>query len=248
MTDLTVPFAWTQGMRPDEPSALPRPQPWQEVLWRRLTGRFGGLRSGNTTRESELTLGIGRNIYYYVGACHPDFGLYVASYGAHTSAAISATVLSPFDTGGLAQGHVALSTPIEPAALVKRESYNVGDYQSRFNDWVAAAYETRNDYPSGVRPGSLISPEIDLAAADNDGRAWIWEGRITALDLPSAPMLPTAVFFQPGRKLRYRDWVKKEAPMSMVEAAEHLALIARIGQETTEPVRAGRRFVSGATL
>ena len=241
--DLSVPFGWTQGMRRFVPTPPSRAMPWQEVLWRRLTGRFGGLRSGETTRDSEIILGIDRNVYYYLGSCHPDFGLFVATFGEHSPDAVPATAVSPFDTGGIAQGHIPLTTPILPKALVKRDSYKVGAYQANFNAWVSAAYPARDDYPTPQRPKFVVSPEIDLAAAEDDGRAWMWEGRVAARDLSAPPLKPTAVFFQPGRRIRYRDWIKEESSMTTAETSEHIQLIASIGRDDPDPARAARQFI-----
>lgn len=238
-------------MRPRAPGAAPATKgapSWSEILWRRLTGRLGGLPSGDTTRDSERVLGIERSVYYYLGACHPDFGLYVVAYRDHATSAVAATVVSPFDTGGIAQRHTPLTAPIAPDVLVRRESHAVGVYQQRFEHWVAVAYSARGEYPQRTRPAVPGAPAIDLAAAGDDGRAWMWEGRIIARDLPAAPLEPAAVFFPPGRRLRYRDWVKREASMSASEAGAHLDLIRRVGRDVSEPVDAAERFILGAPL
>lgn len=246
--DLSVPLAWTQGMRPDNRGAPLRKQTWQEVLWRRLTGRFGGLKTGEHTAESERFLDIGRNVYYYIGTSHPDFGLFVVAFDKHAESAVAETIVSPFDTGGIARGYTALIGPVSPEIIVHRESYPVGEYQTKFSAWVDAAYPIKDDYSLRRRPTHVTTPEIDYSAVIHNDRAWIWEGRVGALDQPEPPLEPAAVFFSPGRRRRYKDWIIGMAKMSSADSTAHLELISRIGRDHADPARAARELILGVKL
>lgn len=242
-----MPLLWTQGLRPDEPGVT-HPMSKHEVLWRRLTGRFRALHTGDTTRDSEDRLGIGRHTYFYMGYTDPEFGTQVSVFDNHEPPGEFHTRVSPFDTGGIAQAKIPLTRRLRRpgrARLVAGNSFEVGVYQDRYEAWAATAFTSRRDYVNGIPPHTPFSSDVDLSVADDD-RAWRWEGRVTARDFAAAPVRPIAVFFaEPGR-LAYTNWVTWESPTSAEEADEHLALIDRIGFDVEDPEQAARELIEGA--
>jgi hypothetical protein len=248
MNRLDTPLRWTQGIRPASAMRSTPRAPWPEVVWRRLTGRLSGLKPGKTTDGSEDAVGIESSVYFYVGYSHSDFGDAVIVFDGHHSAAVVRTLASPFDTGGIAVGHTPLRPSHDAAArkkLVQRESYPIGEYQARLESWIGSAFPEMLAYVDGAPPSASGVPEIDLETA-TDERAWRWEGRVVARDLPDAPLVPTALYFRGGDKIEYSNWVLKDSSMSRPEALEHLSLVNRIAEEVGNPVRAAIRSIRGA--
>lgn len=227
---------WLQGSRslaPDEVTSMK----WQELLFCRLTGQFSRYITSPTTLQSEGILELDRSIYYGIGRNSPEFGETVAMFQPLETFGSHSAVTTPFDTGGLAQGHIMLRPGSPPAAdVVQRSNVSIDQHQRRLNDWIDAAYppgDYRADEASS-RPADSPVAAIQLTAATDD-RGWTWEGRIIATDYTELPLTVRKVYLKRGALQRYWDWLEDFPPLGPAALPPHEAFVKAVSEEVDSP-------------
>ncbi|OII21859.1 hypothetical protein BIV01_17710 [Curtobacterium sp. MCBA15_013] len=220
---------------------------WQELLFCRLTGQFGSYISSPKTIASEQLLRLERSIYYGIGRNSPAFGEIVALFEPLEEHGSHAGVTTPFDTGGLAQGHIHLRPPVSnPAEVVSDANVAIDRHQDALNGWIDATYPP-GDYRAdedGSRPTESSVPAIVLTP-DTDDRGWTWEGRIDARDYDQLPLTVRRVYFKHGSLQMYLDWLEERTPLDSADLLPHEDLIAAIGMEVASPYEAMMEDLGG---
>jgi hypothetical protein len=222
---------------------------WQELLFRRLTGAFAGYISSPKTLEAERILGLQRSIYYGIGRNSPEFGELVAVFEPLTTPPPAAET-NPFDTGGVAHGHIPL-TPgaLPPADILRNSLVPVEAHQAELRQWSTAAYTNPSDYRlrgEASRPGFVTTSAIDLGATVDD-RAWTWEGRIPADEYRDPPLTVRKLFIKPGDLRDYQRWLRRTAPLEEAELSPHEDLVDDVSVETPHPYESMMEALEGGT-
>lgn len=226
--------SWVQGMRPVREEEQ-HPLRWQELLFRRLTGRWA-IPSGDTTLTAEHVLGFPEPMtYFFVGRCVPEFGSNAIASGLPVEALCDGPFTTPFDTGALAKGdRIAVSPVGDPhncVEFVTSHTYVGREYVDPMSTWLAAAFESPTDYVEGKTPSAHAVPEIILGACRGDARIWTWEGRIPARDYVESPVDVRRVYFSDGTREPYIDWVRGTDLITKQEGRQHMRDVYAYSEE-----------------
>lgn len=241
---------WVQGMRVRPPGPVvgassgsavaSSTMSWQEILLRRLTGRFYGLPRSSSTAKAEAMLWAGNQyVYYGIGRNSPEFGDYVAVFAAIEDGTISGAV-APFDTGGVALGHISLSNPSvdAPADVVHRHAIPLQSHQAALRAWITDSFHPSSDYLSedrAVTPEKPFAPEISMSRRA-DPRRWAWEGRLRAVMTDQKHLRARQVYFREDYLGRYRRWLTShENPLGPEESLKHARLLGRVAKSVPDP-------------
>jgi hypothetical protein len=155
------------------------------------------VKSTHGTLESEEILDLGEHVYSYVGRCEPAYSACAIAYQADESVVAQ---FSPFDTGGLAQGHIHCTPgPMNAASmrnLVRRNSWSAADFLPKFLAWGRSAFAQPRDYVEGsVEPTVMVTTEI-ARGGQNAPRAWTWEARLRKESAHRAPLAPVQLVME----------------------------------------------------
>jgi hypothetical protein len=156
-------------------------------------------------------------------------------------------ITTPFDTGGLAQGHIH-TRPESPglAELVRQANVPVEQHQEALNTWVDAAYPP-GDYRAdekGSRPPQSPVASI-LLTADTDDRGWTWEGRIVAADYDQLPLTVRRVYLKPEAIQHYWDWLEERTPLEPDALPPHEDLFDAVSVAVDSPYEAMMEDLGG---
>ncbi len=155
---------------------------WQQALRDRLLRRYSEQDDGHTaTRTSEEVLEFDRpHVYWYLLYVDPDYREAIILSSVSGDSPNEAPRLSPFDTGGVAAGHIPLPEPLtSPADFVRRYTYSWAAGLTEFGGWLERAYRRPSDYwdaTRAVRPLEGMT-SIDLMTCTSS-KAWAWESRL----------------------------------------------------------------------
>ncbi|ROS58460.1 hypothetical protein EDF42_3706 [Curtobacterium sp. PhB172] len=231
------------AVQPESPTDGPGQDPtgeieWQELLFRRVTGRFGTLTPTENTEKAESILFGGQHfVYYGVGRNSPHFGDYVTVFAPVQNDALRGAV-APFDTGGIALRKIPVRTPkLTPKQLVARESMQLSTHQSELRAWIRDAFDRPSDYNSdtpGTIPTSPRVPEV-IFGGNPDPRRWAWEGRLPAVRTSPRSVRLLAAYLRPGYLKLYREWLSAEKPLRSTENVRHQRNFLRVATETMDP-------------
>lgn len=240
---------WIQGMRdyeasnpkvPPTPSTDPSPMAWQEIVFRRLTGRLDGISQGKGTRFAERVLELDEpQVYYGVGRNSPDFGDFVIVFDPIRDDATGGQV-APFDTGGLASGNSRVRAPLsfhEMAVIVRATSLSASTHQRELRQWIRRAFVRGRDYFASDKtmiPSENRVPEI-IVEPGVDQRRWAWEARLPARDTALGVLRPRRLYFRDDYRARYQRWVDQDNRMDLATAKQHMRMIARSGRSVDRP-------------
>lgn len=237
-------LAWVQGMREQRPSSSPA-APWMELLYRRTVGDLHNISPAPKTKTAEETLGLKRSVYYYVGRCHPDYGELVVAHTERASAEPTDIEVTPFDTGGLALGHVRTLYPMgmdERRTLVRECTYYWDGYRPPMTSWLQSAFETPIEYVLGTPPKE---PAVAAVVVDGDqDRTWTWEGRVEARDYGGPPLAPSKIVVKTGHANLYIEWMRRARLLNLSETLDHIRWFRSVVEEVTDPVERMRAHLS----
>jgi hypothetical protein len=225
------------------------PLSWQELLFRRLTGRWG-IPSGATTLDAERLLDFPVPMtYFFVGRCVPSFGSNTIASGLHAQMVCDGPFTSPFDTGALAKGDkIAVSPALDPAnsgEFVKNHTYVGREYVDPMSAWLTAAFESPTGYAEGKTPTVHAVPEVNLGDCGGDARVWTWEGRIPAKDYVESPVDVRQVFFSEGTREPYLDWVRGTELVTKREGLQHMRDVYAYSEELGDAATGMLDFLRG---
>jgi hypothetical protein len=205
---MNIPLVRTEGKDfPDGPTL--QPELFVELPMLRRASKSA------VARKAETELDLGDSLYFFAGHACPDFGDLVLAYEPDMadSAEGSAT---PFDTGGLSEGHVqaqALDTGEEKAAYTRRHLVELRTWREDVEAYIAEYFPSKEAYVKGGKP-SRNDPSGRLHHPENhDRRAWTWEIRLWR-DHPIEQSLRKAWCSRPyfrGIRLALRKSSSKEA-------------------------------------
>lgn len=229
--------SWVQGMRPVREGER-HPLSWQELLFRRITGRWN-IPSGETTLEAERRLGFRESMtYFYVGRCVPSFGSNTIASGLPAESACDGPFTSPFDTGAFAHGDRIATSPAvatqDLGKFVTRHTYVGRDYVERMSDWLTAAFDSPTDYTDGKTPTTHAVADIVLEKCVGDARVWTWEGRIPTKDYAAPPVEVRRVYFSEGTRELYIDWVRSSDLVTKREGMQHMREVYAYSEEVDD--------------
>lgn len=135
--------------------------------------------SSPKTLESEQTLGLDRSLYFFVGRILPGpaggscFAFDPSRELHHQGAA------TPFDTGGIAQGHIRSILPdsqsVTLQTFVQGSSFTLQRWRKRLAVYLAAYFGTPQGYLEN-QPPLRCDPE-QIFRLNVDCRSWTWEVR-----------------------------------------------------------------------
>lgn len=216
---------WVTGMRKLDHA----PQiPWERVLYCRLTGTHYLIPPGKRTRDSEIKLQIPRSVYFYLGRCDPEYGdIGIASYRP----TCAGQLVSPFDTGGMAQQKIALKCASDTAEhrkhLVDVWSLTELEYPHQWKTWGHQAYRASSEYTAGLPPATHLVAEVALDGS-NQPRAWMWEGRIPATHKQCSTVRPWLLILSDARLDQYRTWLRETGILNFDAYVKHMKMIDSI--------------------
>lgn len=164
---------------------------WKHTLRDRLMQRHN-LTAGahSKTSQNETRLGFPEPcVYWYLMAVDPDYreGIILSVVTEEGDR----PRLSPFDTGGVASGHVVWRpASMKADEMVRLNTFAWSPGATSFVDWVRSAFTRVHDYwnrTTLIRPTACYVDAIDLTACE-DARSWTWEARLerSAATLSSA--------------------------------------------------------------
>ena len=135
-------------------------------------------RTSPRTLAAENMLGFGRCLYLYAGRASPEFGdvSFAFEPGCESGHKGAAT---PFDSGGLAAGHIKSKLPNSAAPVLKKfvedSSTDLNHWRNAFSQFLAAYFTDVTAYWT-ARP-CRHDPEGIFENPENGWRAWTFEIR-----------------------------------------------------------------------
>lgn len=130
-------------------------------------------------RATEASYNLGNCLYFYAGHACPEFGDVVLLFDSHMADQENGGSATPFDTGGLHEGHINV-----PSLAESDRSAYCDSHSRALNRWLSEAeiyienhFESPAAYVLGARP-LTDDPTGRLLQPDNSRRAWTWEVRI----------------------------------------------------------------------
>lgn len=216
---------------------------WQEVLYARIGGKFLDLRQSEATAESERILDLDPSIYFYVNAPHPHFGQQIAIFSVDDVDDSRYVRVTPFDTGGLALGHIPLrpdAVEVNHRVFVQKFSFEIDEYWVDFLTWVRAAYRRFANYVESRRPSHHFVSEIDLDHCSSS-QAWFWEARMHRMRVLPVRTSAQRVVLGPGDRRRFLAWLGRMGGHGTAEAVEVARRFLSVSEESRDP--AGRAAV-----
>lgn len=220
--------AWIQGMRPGRPEDHQRK--WQETIFDRVAGAFENVPSGVGTAASEKILDLDEHTYMFLDMVEPKYSEYLLAYRVQPRREVWGDfAVAPFDTGGIAQNHIPLTShDLTPAEFVKQFTYTNRRFLSAFRRWIKAGYDDGlTGYVSRRPPKAHTVSLIDVSKT-KDARAWNWEGRLRRRSYSKHPLPVKKVVFRPADRDEYERWVEENRSLSQDEANQHLARMDRL--------------------
>lgn len=237
-------LAWVQGMREQRPS-LGGSMPWMELLYRRTVGDLLNIPAAPKTKKAEESLSLQRSVYYYVGRCNPDFGELVVAHTDRSHAAPREIEVTPFDTGGLALGHIQTLRPMDADGrrnLVRDHTYTWDGYVAPIDSWLGTAFASSEDYIRGVPPRQPAVADVPIDR--DEDRTWTWEGRVEARDYGGPPIRPAKIIVKTGHQNLYIEWMRKARVLNMDASLEHIRWFRSVVEEVVDPVERMRAYLS----
>lgn len=239
---------WVQGQRkPDKSKKVtlssPRFLPWQELFHLRITAAYSAIGTRDATAENESRLKILTSTYFYVEHSNPKFGEYVVAFEHQVSIGLDEAAVSPFDTGGLLQNHVATKRLLSDStkrSIVRDWSFDVASSETAFSEWVNQEFSGMTEYRHGeVVPGHHLVDAIDLSDPRRSAAWWIWEARLTKSPRTDHLVQPERVYMRPEKLELYLKWLNNTGLMkSSVDRTAHFAWIRDHVKSASEPVSA----------
>jgi hypothetical protein len=217
---------------------------WQQLLLHKLTGSVLEHVSSAGTLKSERALGLGESVYFYVNAAHPKYGHSVILFRADRGARGRFARVSPFDTGGLAQGHIRLTAPLGEMGLrelLLRNSWDLEEYKLAWWSWVSRAFTRPDFYVLEHRPA--VHPAAEVVLESCSSQAWYWELRILKSRYSEVSLKAQRVFVAPGGRRRFLHWLNSYAPVGDNTVRRMQSEFLRVVVESKNPVRAARQYV-----
>lgn len=217
---------------------------WRAVLHYRLTAQYAQLGVRERTAGSEGKFDWPHYVYFYVGRPHPDYGASVGIYRSPKDGTADWHV-TPFDTGGLAQGRVVTHSALsdeDKLALISRWTRSDTTYVPEMDAWVGSAFDDYDGYIGTARPSHHLVTEIDLPK--NSDHSWTWEGRLPALDYAAHPVTPLVVYLSEGRRAHFFEWLRHQRLVPRDNLAAYMQFIGTVVQQTESPVKAAQDTLS----
>jgi hypothetical protein len=101
------------------------------------------------TRSAENILDLNCSAYFYAGRAHPDFGIVALAFERSCEEDHTGTA-TPFDTGGLAGGHIDSNLPDRHPetlrAFIQASMEQLKDWRQAFTQFLAAYFSPISDY------------------------------------------------------------------------------------------------------
>jgi hypothetical protein len=227
--------AWTQGSKSDAAGSLgPR---YFEHLFLRTSGRFAQIEPSRDTAWSERKLGMQASTYFYVARCVPEFGDGIALFRAPRDRLAGHVV--PFDTGGLAQGHVRIkqvgARKMTPADVYRDSRIELKNAVATFVEWIESSFRGVADYVRGTQPSRPRVADI-VIGSKTDARAWTWEVSVPRAETRARELVPERIVVRTGTSEEFKDWVIENAPVADRDKELYLRRLGRTMMESSDPV------------
>lgn len=225
---------WVQGLNADRPED--KTLSWVFPVLRRLRGQYGAIETGTTTGAAEKTLALDSKSYFSLGSSSPDYGLHIITFRVTERLLSTGVTFTPFDSGGLAKGHIAGTARMsvaERVSLLERHTYDVESYASRLESWLSKEYGRVTEYILGDPPQNLLVDEFHKIEGQ-DPRAWFWEAQLPARDYAPHPLDVVHIYFKDGDQDAFLDYVQEE-DLAGAAFDEIEKLVLRVGLETPAP-------------
>jgi hypothetical protein len=228
-----------QGLRPWRA----QPHPWQQLILRRLSKRFGEIPPSESTREAEEGLDFPASAYWYVWRSDLAFGGMATIWkpGAEFATSPSGAGASPFDTGGLWHGHVitepALGTDSEKRTFAAEQQCALPACAGVFQTWLEVGYgESPTAYVDGTVPSAHV-PSVSLDLAKNTCRAWTWELRLASADIGADTIAPTEIFWRELDYEQFEAWAMKDSTLPPSERLQILKNARQMSRFSNLPTK-----------
>lgn len=218
----------------------------QSTLAKRLSGSVLEIQTSAGTKFSEKALGFAESVYFYVNAADPAYGDSVVLFRPTKKSVGTYARVSPFDTGGVAQGHVAFVAPFSLDGLrhlVNGQSFELRDYVAFWAQWAIDAYRRLNMYVEGSRPRFHSVPEVDLNKCTSQG--WLWEVRLMKARYTEYSVKPMKLFVAKGDRRRFSHWLKTQAVMGDDQLRKLQREYLKLAVESKNPARSAQRYIQG---
>lgn len=184
---------------------------WRVLILRRLLSEYDQVGTSPGTTAAEQGLELDRSAYWYLGRVVHIYGrvLMVWRLSAEDAPGVSGTV-SPFDSGGLWHGHIAVDPPFaldaEAVKYVKEWTTDVAAGSAMFKEWIADAFVNPFEYVAGLGPP--IWQMCSRLDQDNEF-SWSWELRHRKeFDVDPEVLLIDTIFWSQDDYQNFRSFLR----------------------------------------
>ena len=206
----------TRGLRTKLPRHALPPIHWCESVTNVIRNHWPPPCPTTTVQKAERGLRItGTPYYFYVMRTELSFGNAVFFFREAHQVEFSGTMqgTTPFDSGGLWDDRITISTNSKISSTKKREIFScnqtpLSSLEQVFDRYIGSNYRSIKQYIKGLPPTTGTPPIVP--GPPNCSRSWTWEARIPVKQVDRHLELVHGFLSRQDRRI-YFDWLWNES-------------------------------------